>query len=60
VHAIFYSAFYYNPISSAAALLVGGLGAVVLYVLVARRLRVSEVETLHRTVMARLPGRVSN
>jgi putative peptidoglycan lipid II flippase len=60
VHALFYSAFYYNPISSAAALLIGGLGAVVLYVLVARRLRVSEVETLHRTVMTRLPGRMSN
>lgn len=60
VHAIFYGAFYYNLISSAAALLIGGLGAVVLYVLVARRLRISEVETLHRTVMARLPGRVSN
>jgi putative peptidoglycan lipid II flippase len=50
--------FYYHAITSVAALAVGAAGAGVLYVLVARRLRVAEVETLARIVRARLPGRV--
>ncbi len=59
VHELFVKLFYYHVITSVAALVVGGAGAGVLYVLVARRLRVGEVETLTRTVMGRLPGRVS-
>jgi putative peptidoglycan lipid II flippase len=60
VHEVFRKLFYYHLITSVAALAIGGAGAGVLYVLVARRLRVAEVETLHRTVMSRLPGRVSS
>jgi putative peptidoglycan lipid II flippase len=60
VHEVFLKLFYYHLVTSVAALAVGGVGAGVLYVLVARRLRVAEVETLHRTVMSRLPGRVSS
>ncbi len=59
VHELFVRLFYYHVITSVAALVVGGSGAGVLYLLVARRLRVGEVETLTRTVMGRLPGRVS-
>jgi putative peptidoglycan lipid II flippase len=60
VHELFVKLFYYQLITSVAALAVGGAGAAVLYVLVARRLRISEVETLAGTVMRRLPGRVSS
>ncbi|MFB9830593.1 murein biosynthesis integral membrane protein MurJ [Actinoallomurus acaciae] len=60
VHELFFKLFYYRLITSVAALAVGGAGAAVLYVLVARRLRISEVETLTGTVMRRLPGRVSS
>ncbi|MCW2943344.1 MAG: Virulence factor mviN [Actinoallomurus sp.] len=60
VHELFLKLFYYHLITSVAALAIGGAGAGVLYVLVARRLRVAEVETLTRTVMGRLPGRVSS
>jgi putative peptidoglycan lipid II flippase len=60
VHELFFKLFYYRLITSVAALAIGGAGAAVLYVLVARRLRVSEVETLTGTVMRRLPGRVSS
>ncbi|GAB3957517.1 hypothetical protein GCM10029978_000360 [Actinoallomurus acanthiterrae] len=57
VHLASVKFFYYHAISSLGALVIGGGGAVVLYALVARVLRVPEVETLQRTVMARLPGR---
>jgi putative peptidoglycan lipid II flippase len=60
VHELFVKLFYYRLITSVAALAIGGAGAAVLYVLVARRLRISEVETLTGTVMRRLPGRVSS
>ncbi|HZE32524.1 MAG TPA: murein biosynthesis integral membrane protein MurJ [Actinoallomurus sp.] len=60
VHELFVKLFYYQLITSVVALAVGGAGAAVLYVLVARRLRISEVETLTGTVMRRLPGRVSS
>jgi putative peptidoglycan lipid II flippase len=60
VHELFVKLFYYQLITSVAALAVGGAGAAVLYVLVARRLRIAEVETLAGTVMRRLPGRVSS
>jgi putative peptidoglycan lipid II flippase len=60
VHELFVKLFYYQLITSVAALAVGGAGAAVVYVLVARRLRISEVETLAGTVMRRLPGRVSS
>jgi putative peptidoglycan lipid II flippase len=60
VHEVFVKLFYYQLITSVLALAVGGAGAAVLYVLVARRLRISEVETLAGTVMRRLPGRVSS
>jgi putative peptidoglycan lipid II flippase len=57
VHLLSFKFFYYHAISSLGALMIGGGGAVVLYALVARVLRVPEVETLQRTLMARLPGR---
>jgi putative peptidoglycan lipid II flippase len=57
VHLLSYKFFSYHVISSLGALAIGGGGAVVLYALVARLVRISEVETLQRTVMARLPGR---
>jgi putative peptidoglycan lipid II flippase len=60
VHELFVKLFYYRLITSVAALAIGGAGAAVLYVLVARRLRISEMETLTGTVMRRLPGRVSS
>jgi putative peptidoglycan lipid II flippase len=60
VHELFVKLFYYQLITSVVALAVGGAGAAVVYVLVARRLRISEVETLAGTVMRRLPGRVSS
>jgi putative peptidoglycan lipid II flippase len=60
VHEVFVKLFYYQLITSVAALAIGGAGAAVLYVLVARRLRISEVETLAGTLMRRLPGRVSS
>jgi putative peptidoglycan lipid II flippase len=60
VHELFVKLFYYQLITSVVALAVGGAGAAVLYVLVARRMRISEVETLAGTVMRRLPGRVSS
>jgi putative peptidoglycan lipid II flippase len=60
VHEFFLKVFYYHAITSIAALVIGGAGAGVLYVLVARKLRVAEMETLFRTVMGRLPGRVSS
>jgi putative peptidoglycan lipid II flippase len=60
VHEVFVKLFYYQLITSVAALAVGGAGAAVLYVLVARKLRISEVETLAGTLMRRLPGRVSS
>jgi putative peptidoglycan lipid II flippase len=59
VHELFVKIFYYRLITSLVTLAVGGAGAAVLYVLVARRLRIAEVETLAGTVMRRLPGRVS-
>ena len=60
VHELFVKLFYYRTITSLVALAIGGAGAAVLYVLVARRLRISEVETLAGTLMRRLPGRVSS
>jgi putative peptidoglycan lipid II flippase len=57
VHELAVKLFYYQLITSVLALAVGGAGAAVLYVLVARRLRISEVETLAGTVIRRLPGR---
>jgi putative peptidoglycan lipid II flippase len=60
VHEVFVKLFYYQLITSVAALAVGGAGAAVLYVLVARKLRISEVETLAGTLLRRLPGRVSS
>ena len=60
VHELFVKLFYYQTITSVVALAIGGAGAAVLYVLVARRLRISEVETLAGTLMRRLPGRVSS
>jgi putative peptidoglycan lipid II flippase len=60
VHELFVKLFYYRAITSIVALIVGGAGAAVLYVLVARRLRISEVETLAGTLLRRLPGRVSS
>lgn len=57
VHQLTFRFFYYNVVSSLGALVVGGIGAIALYAVVARRLRVAEVETLYRTVMGRLPGR---
>jgi putative peptidoglycan lipid II flippase len=60
VHEVFVKLFYYQLITSVAALALGGAGAAVLYVLVARKLRISEVETLAGTLMRRLPGRVSS
>jgi putative peptidoglycan lipid II flippase len=60
VHELFVKLFYYRTITSIVALAIGGAGAAVLYVLVARRLRISEVETLAGTLMRRLPGRVSS
>jgi putative peptidoglycan lipid II flippase len=60
VHELFVKLFYYRAITSIVALVIGGVGAAVLYVLVARRLRISEVETLAGTLMRRLPGRVSS
>jgi len=57
VHELSRKAFDYEMIASLGVLIVGGTGAVAVYGLVARRLRVAEVETLYRTVMARLPGR---
>jgi putative peptidoglycan lipid II flippase len=59
VHELVVKIFYYRLITSLVTLAVGGAGAAVLYVLVARRLRIAEVETLAGTVMRRLPGRVS-
>jgi putative peptidoglycan lipid II flippase len=59
VHELFVKLFYYETITSIVALIIGGAGAAVLYVLVARRLRIAEVETLAGTLMRRLPGRVS-
>jgi putative peptidoglycan lipid II flippase len=58
VHELFVRLFYYHWITSFAALAIGGAGAAVLYVLVARRLRITEVETLTQTVIRRPPGRV--
>ena len=60
IHELFVKLFYYRTITSIVALLVGSAGAAALYVLVARRLRISEVETLAGTLMRRLPGRVSS
>jgi putative peptidoglycan lipid II flippase len=60
VHQLFVKLFYYQVITSLVALAVGGAGAAALYVLVARRMRISEVETLAGTLMRRLPGRVSS
>jgi putative peptidoglycan lipid II flippase len=60
VHELFVKLFYYRTITSIVALIIGGAGAAVLYVLVARRLRISEVETLAGTLLRRLPGRVSS
>jgi putative peptidoglycan lipid II flippase len=60
VHELFVKIFYYQLITSLVALAVGGAGAAVLYVLVARRLRISEVEIFAGTLMRRLPGRVSS
>jgi putative peptidoglycan lipid II flippase len=60
VHELFVKIFYYQLITSVVALAIGGAGAAVLYVLVARGLKISEVETLAGTVMRRLPGRVSS
>ncbi|MCO5970189.1 murein biosynthesis integral membrane protein MurJ [Actinoallomurus soli] len=57
VHLLGYKMFYYHVISSLGVLVVGGGGAMVLYFLVARLLRIPELESLQRTVMARLPGR---
>ncbi|GAA4640373.1 hypothetical protein GCM10023196_105610 [Actinoallomurus vinaceus] len=57
VHLLSFKFFYYHVISSLGVLAVGGGGALVLYALVARVLRIPEVETLQRTMMARLPGR---
>jgi putative peptidoglycan lipid II flippase len=55
VHELFVKIFYYRLITSVVALAVGGAGAALLYVLVARRLRITEMESL----MTRLPGRDS-
>jgi putative peptidoglycan lipid II flippase len=60
IHELFIKLFYYRLITSIVALGIGCAGAALLYVLVARRLRISEVETLAGTVMRRLPGRVSS
>jgi putative peptidoglycan lipid II flippase len=60
VHSLFVAVFYYEPLSSLGALIIGGAGGAALYVLVARRLRVAEVETLYCTVTARLPGHASS
>jgi putative peptidoglycan lipid II flippase len=60
VHEVFLKLFYYHVVTSVAALIVGGAGAGLLYVLVARKMRISELETLTRTIMGRLPGRVSS
>jgi putative peptidoglycan lipid II flippase len=60
VHELFVKLFYYRTITSLVVMAIGGAGAAVLYVLVARRLRISEVETLAGTLMRRLPGRVSS
>jgi len=43
-------------LSSLAALVLGGLGGGILYVLAARVLRVPEVETMLSTLSARIPG----
>ena len=59
VHELSVRLFYYHALTSVAALVVGGAGGGVLYLLVARKLHIGEVETLTRTVMGRLPGRVS-
>jgi putative peptidoglycan lipid II flippase len=60
VHQVFVKLFYYQVISSLAALIIGGAGATILYVLVASRLRISQLETLTRSLMGRLPGRSSS
>ncbi|MCO6007294.1 murein biosynthesis integral membrane protein MurJ [Actinoallomurus purpureus] len=57
VHLLSFKFFYYHVISSLGVLVIGGGGAMVLYFLVARVMRVPEVESLQRTLMARLPGR---
>ncbi|GAA4618058.1 hypothetical protein GCM10023195_80920 [Actinoallomurus liliacearum] len=57
VHLVSFKFFYYNVLSSLGVLVIGGGGAMVLYFLVARLLRIPEMESLQRTMMARLPGR---
>jgi putative peptidoglycan lipid II flippase len=57
VHLLAYKFFYYHVLSSLGVLAVGGGGAMVVYFLVARLLRIPELESLQRTMMARLPGR---
>jgi putative peptidoglycan lipid II flippase len=59
VHVGFKSMLGQNTIASILALAVGGGGGGALYFLVARRLHIPEVESLYRTVITRLPGRVS-
>ena len=59
VHVGFKSFLGYGLIDSVLALAVGGAGGGAVYVLVARRMRIPEVESLYRTVITRLPGRVS-
>ena len=54
-HELSVTLFHYRLITSLVTLAVGGAGAAVLFVLVARRLRVAEIGTLARTVMRRSP-----
>jgi putative peptidoglycan lipid II flippase len=57
IHEIFSRYVGTTFMSATAALVIGGGGAALLYVVAAKLLRVPEVETLIRTVAARLPGR---